>query len=410
MELYEYKGRNKHGDVMTGTIESASPDAVADWLLGSGIAPVSIQVRRDAPSSQPEWLTRIREYGMLGLRDRLLFTRQMTTMVRAGVPMIQALASIQKSTQNVALIRILRGLRGDLEKGLSLSQAMARHPSFFDDYYVAMVRVGENSGALEEIFRRLFDQLQFEGHMQKKIKSAVRYPAFVITAIAIAVGILTVFVIPAFAKFFDKFNAQLPLATRVLLKTSEFAVNYWYLVILGILAVFILFRAYVNQKAGRYQWDKLKLRIPIAGPIIKKATLARFCRSLSTASRSGVPLVQAFTLVSRVVNNAFYEERILQMRAGIERGDSILRVAQTSEVFTPIELQMISVGEDTGDVDGMLGQVADLYQEEVEFEIDRLSDTMEPLLMAIMGLLVLILMLGVFLPMWQLGAAAKGRV
>ena len=126
MELYEYKGRNKHGDVMTGTIESASPDAVADWLLGSGIAPVSIQVRRDAPSSQPEWLTRIREYGMLGLRDRLLFTRQMTTMVRAGVPMIQALASIQKSTQNVALIRILRGLRGDLEKGLSLSQAMAR--------------------------------------------------------------------------------------------------------------------------------------------------------------------------------------------------------------------------------------------------------------------------------------------
>ncbi|MBK6636828.1 MAG: type II secretion system F family protein [Rhodocyclaceae bacterium] len=323
MELYEYKGRNKHGDVMTGTIESASPDAVADWLLGSGIAPVSIQVRRDAPSSQPEWLTRIREYGMLGLRDRLLFTRQMTTMVRAGVPMIQALASIQKSTQNVALIRILRGLRGDLEKGLSLSQAMARHPSFFDDYYVAMVRVGENSGALEEIFRRLFDQLQFEGHMQKKIKSAVRYPAFVITAIAIAVGILTVFVIPAFAKFFDKFNAQLPLATRVLLKTSEFAVNYWYLVILGILAVFILFRAYVNQKAGRYQWDKLKLRIPIAGPIIKKATLARFCRSLSTASRSGVPLVQAFTLVSRVVNNAFYEERILQMRAGIERGDSI---------------------------------------------------------------------------------------
>ncbi|MBK6907077.1 MAG: type II secretion system F family protein [Rhodocyclaceae bacterium] len=410
MELYEYKGRNKHGDVMTGTIESASPDAVADWLLGSGIAPVSIQVRRDAPSSQPEWLTRIREYGMLGLRDRLLFTRQMTTMVRAGVPMIQALASIQKSTQNVALIRILRGLRGDLEKGLSLSQAMARHPSFFDDYYVAMVRVGENSGALEEIFRRLFDQLQFEGHMQKKIKSAVRYPAFVITAIAIAVGILTVFVIPAFAKFFDKFNAQLPLATRVLLKTSEFAVNYWYLVILGILAVFILFRAYVNQKAGRYQWDKFKLRIPIAGPIIKKATLARFCRSLSTASRSGVPLVQAFTLVSRVVNNAFYEERILQMRAGIERGDSILRVAQTSEVFTPIELQMISVGEDTGDVDGMLGQVADLYQEEVEFEIDRLSDTMEPLLMAIMGLLVLILMLGVFLPMWQLGAAAKGRV
>ena len=410
MELYEYKGRNKHGDVMTGTIESASPDAVADWLLGSGIAPVSIQVRRDAPSSQPEWLTRIREYGMLGLRDRLLFTRQMATMVRSGVPMIQALASIQKSTQNVALIRILRNLRSDLEKGMSLSQGMARHPSFFDEYYVAMVRVGENSGALEEIFRRLFDQLQFEGHMQKKIKSAIRYPAFVITAIAIAVGILTVFVIPAFAKFFDKFNAKLPLATRMLLATSEFAVNYWYLVILAIVAVFVGFRAYVNQKAGRYQWDKFKLRIPIAGPIVKKATLARFCRSLSTASRSGVPLVQAFTLVSRVVNNAFYEERILQMRAGIERGDSILRVAQTAEVFTPIELQMISVGEDTGDVDGMLGQVADLYQEEVEFEIDRLSDTMEPILMAVMGLLVLILMLGVFLPMWQLGAAAKGRL
>ena len=409
MEVFEYKGRSSRGEIMTGTIESPSQDAVAQWMLTTGISPITIKVQRDSAREAPAWLRRIMEHGALKIRDLLLFTRQMATMVKAGVPMIQSLASIQKSTINTALVRILRGIRADLEKGVDLSTALSHHPKLFNEYYVAMVRVGENSGQLEEIFRRLFAQIEFEDHMQKKIKSALRYPSFVLIAIAIAVGILTLFVIPVFATFFDKFGATLPLMTRILIGASDFAVNYWWFVLGVIGGCFYGFKLFVGQPSGRYAWDKFKLRIPIAGGILQKATLARFCRALATASKSGVPLVQAFTLVSRVVDNAFYEERILAMRAGIERGESMLRVSQAAGIFMPLELQMIAVGEETGDIDGMLAKVADIYQEDVEYEIGRLSETIEPIVMLAMGVLVLILMLGIFLPMWQLGAAVKGR-
>ena len=408
MEVFEYKGRTARGEITTGTIESPNRDAVAEWLLTSGISPITVNLKRDRSQEGPEWLRAIREHGMLKLRDLLLFTRQMGTMVKSGVPMIQALSGIQKSTSNKAMVRILRSVRADLEKGTDLSTAFSHHPKFFDEYYVAMVRVGENSGALEETFKRLFDQLEFEAHMQKKIKSALRYPSFVLIAISIAVGILTLFVIPVFATFFDKFGAKLPLMTRILLETSNFAVNYWWLVLAVIVGCIYAFKLYVSTRAGRYSWDKFKLKIPIAGGILQKATLARFCRSLATASKSGVPLVQAFTLVAKVVNNSFYAERILRMREGVERGESMLRVAQAASIFTPLELQMISVGEDTGDIDGMLAKVADIYQEDVVYEVGRLSEAIEPLVMVAMGVLVLILMLGIFLPMWQLGAAAKG--
>jgi len=409
MEVFEYKGRSKRGEIMTGTIESAHQDAVADWLLAAGISPITINVQRDRSQDGPAWLRAILDHGALKLRDLLLFTRQMATMVKAGVPLIQAFGGIQKSTVNKAMIRILRNVRADMEKGADLSTALSHHPKFFDEYYVAMVRVGENSGQLEEIFRRLFDQLEFENHMQKKIKGALRYPSFVLIAIGIAVAILTLFVIPVFATFFDKFGATLPLMTRILLGASSFAVNYWWVVLGTIAGCFYGFKVFVGTRAGRYRWDKFKLRIPIVGGILQKAALARFCRALATASKSGVPLVQAFTLVSRVVDNAYYEERILSMREGVERGESMLRVAQAAGIFTPLELQMISVGEDTGDIDGMLAKVADIYQEEVEYEIGRLSETIEPIIMVAMGVLVLILMLGIFLPMWQLGAAVKGK-
>jgi MSHA biogenesis protein MshG len=409
MEVFEYKGRTKRGEVTTGVIESPNSDAVAEWLISSGISPISISLQ-DSSAGQPSWLRRLKETGTLTLRDLLLFTRQMYTMVKAGVPLIQAFAGIQKSTANPVMVKIMRNVRADMEKGIPLSTALSRHPKLFDDYYVSMIRVGEDSGQLEEIFKRLFDQIEFENHMKKKIKSAMRYPTFVLVAIGVAVGILTVFVIPTFATFFAKFGSKLPLMTQILLSTSEFAVNYWWLVLAVIFGSVFTFKVLTRQGVGRYGWDKFKLRIPIAGSILQKATLARFCRALSTASRSGVPLVQAFTLVARVVDNSFYEQRILQMRSGVERGESMLSVAQAAGIFTPLELQMISVGEDTGDIDGMLAQVADIYQEEVEYEIGRLSEAMEPILMSFMGVLVLILLLGIFMPMWQLGAAVKGKV
>ena len=217
---------------------------------------------------------------------------------------------------------------------------------------------------------------------------------------------MTLFVIPVFAQTYKGMHASLPIITLLLLAVSKFSVDYWWAVLAMIGSSFYAFKLFIDQPKGRYTWDKFKLRLPIMGSIIKKATLARFCRSFATASKSGVPLVQAFTLVSRVVDNAFFEERILLMRDGVERGESLLLTAQAAGIFTPLELQMISVGEDTGDVDGMLNQVADMYREEVEYEVSRLSESIEPILLAFMGVLVLILMLGVFLPVWQLGKVA----
>lgn len=401
MDIYQYKGRNKRGEVMQGTIESPNPQAVAAWMIAADISPIAIKMRPSL-KEQPQWLRALQGEGSLTLVDLLLFTRQMGTMVKSGVPMLQSLESIQKSTTNKRLIELLQAIRADLDKGVELSNAMARHPKFFGDYYVNMVRVGEGSGQLEEVFKRLFEQLEFDKHMKRKIKGAFRYPMFVIIAISIAISILSIFVIPVFAKIYSGMRVELPALTQALIAVSDFAVHYWWAVLAaGGLAVY-MFRLYTATHNGRYNWDKFKLKFPVIGGIMAKATIARFCRSFATASKSGVPIVQAFTLVSRVVDNAFYEERILTMRNGVERGESMLRVAQSSGIFSPLELQMISVGEETGEIDAMLEQVASMYQEEVEYEVSRLSESIEPILLAAMGVLVAILLLGIFLPLWNL--------
>jgi MSHA biogenesis protein MshG len=292
---------------------------------------------------------------------------------------------------------------------VELSGALARHPKYFTEYYVAMVRLGEGTGRLDEAFQRLFTQLEFEKHMKQKIKGALRYPTFVMLAIVVAVAILSLWVIPIFAKVYAGMKVELPFLTRLLLGVSDFAVNYWWAVLAFIVLGMFGFRTWTSTKVGRYRWDKAKLKFPVFGGIIIKATIARFAFTFASATRSGMPLVSAFSIVSRVVENAFYEERILQMRDGVERGDSILRVATTAGIFSPLELQMMAVGEETGNMDEMVEQVAIMYQEEVDYEVGRLSETIEPLLLAAMGILVTILMLGIFLPLWDLSAVSRKR-
>jgi len=404
MDIYQYQGRNKRGELLQGTLESSSPQAVAQWLRDTEIFPLSISVKTP-PSTQPKWFTDLLGESAVSLVDLLLFTRQMSTMVRAGLPMMQAIEGIQKSTASKGLAKVLQAVRSDLDKGMTLSTTFSNHPKVFDEYYVNMVRVGEDSGRLEESFRNLHQQIDFDRQMQQKIKGALRYPTFVMIAIGIALAILTVFVIPVFAKTFKSLGAELPLLTRVLIGTSNFVVNYWWLIVLMMGLLYVLINMFLKSPEGRYRWDKAKLRLPIFGKIIVKSTIARFCRSFATASKSGVPIVQAFQLVSRVVENVFYEERILQMRQGVERGESLSRVMHTSGIFSPLELQMIAVGEETGEVDSMVEQIALIYQEDVEYEVGKLQQAIEPILLAVMGVLVGILLLGIFLPLWSLGQA-----
>jgi MSHA biogenesis protein MshG len=271
------------------------------------------------------------------------------------------------------------------------------------------VRIGEMTGRLEEIFLRLFDHLEFEREMRARIRAALRYPSFVAIAITVAMAVVNLFVIPAFAKVYAGFNTQLPLMTRILLGASDFTVRFWPLLVAVAIFAVVGFRVYVATAGGKFAWDRRKLRIPLAGEIILKATLARFARSFALAARSGVPLVQALGVVALVVDNSYIASRIEHMREGVERGESILRTATATGVFTPVVVQMIAVGEETGEIDDLMDEIAAMYEREVEYQVKTLSARIEPILIVFLGVLVLILALGIFLPIWDLGKAAMHR-
>lgn len=259
------------------------------------------------------------------------------------------------------------------------------------------------------MFLRLYQHLEFERDMAERVKTALRYPTFVVSAMGGALVVINIFVVPAFSKIFAAFHAELPLVTRLLIGFSNFTVNYGWL--LGLLAFggFYGFKTWVAKGAGQLWWDRMKLRLPIAGSIATKATLARFCRSFALAIRSGVPITAGLASVALAVDNAYMRQVIEKMKTGIERGDSVLKNAITAKVFTPVVIQMFAVGEETGDLDGMMEEVAMIYQREVDSELKTLSARIEPILIVGLGAMVLVLALGVFLPMWDLSTVSQGK-
>ena len=409
MASYAWKGRDPRGDLVQGFIDAASADAVADQLMAIGVSPVSI-----TPKSAAATLTQGSAWEALRTppvndHDLLLLSRQLYTLQRAGVPLLRSLAGLQASTAKRAMVVVLADLRASLDQGRELATAMARHPAVFSSFYVAMVRVGELTGRLTESFQRLAEHIEFELDVRGRIKQALRYPVTVLIAIAIAMVVINVFVIPTFANVFAQFKTELPLMTRLLLGVSAFTMKYGVLLILAGVAGMWTLRAWLATPAGRYTWDKAMLRLPIVGPIVLKGTLARFARSFAMAERSGVPVSQAMSVAARTLDNAYIRQRIEQMRDGIERGESLSRCAAAAGVFTPIVLQMIAVGEETGELDTLLLEIASLYERETGYDIRGLSASLEPVLLAVIGGLVLVLALGVFLPLWSLGGAAAGR-
>ncbi|HMH17530.1 MAG TPA: type II secretion system F family protein [Burkholderiales bacterium] len=408
MPLFEYKGRNARGELVTGGLEGDDSGAVADQLLNTGITPV--EIRASAASIKigaSGLLARFSE--KVTITDTMLFSRQMYTLLKAGVPMLRALAGLQESATNPALGTVLQDLRMSLDSGRELSAAMWRHQKVFSNFYVSLVRVGEMTGLLEEVFLRLSRHLEFEKEMHDRVKAALRYPAFVVAAMGIALVIVNIFVIPVFAQLYKGFNAPLPLLTRVLIAFSDFSLQFWPLFVAAGFAAFIGFRSFVATPRGKYVWDRTKLRIPISGKIVLKATLARFARGFAMSLKSGVPIVQGMSTVANVVDNDYIGQRIEQMRDGVERGESVLRTAVTAGVFTPVVLQMIAVGDETGSLDELMIEVAEMYEREVDYDLKALSSQIEPILIVSLAIMVLILALGVLLPMWNLGHVALGK-
>lgn len=409
MAIYTWKGRNNRGEAVTGQLEAMTEGGVADQLLAIGVSPVHIAPAvAVAEQSGETWLERLNRKPVVE-DDILVFSRQMYTLNKAGVPILRAFAGLQASADKPAMSDMLKDIRSSLDQGRELSAALNRHVDLFGAFYISMIKVGEMTGRLTEVFNRLTEHMEFERDVRERIKQAMRYPAFVMIAMAIAIVILNIFVIPVFAKVFAGFNAQLPLITRGLLGFSAWMITWWPLLIAGSVGAWLGIKAYLRTPQGRYRWDARKLKLPIVGPIVLKATLARFARSFALSSQSGVPLVQALTVVAQTVDNAYIGSRIEQMRDGIERGESISRCAAATGVFTPVVLQMINVGEETGELDNLLFEIASMYERDTDYAIKGLSAAIEPILLAIIAGLVLLLALGVFLPLWNMGSAAMGK-
>ncbi len=410
MPVYTYKGRDAQLAIVNGTVEADSPAAVVQQLVARGIVVVDVNTTRiiETAAAVPSWWEKIAAKPVTD-DDVILFSRQMHTLQRTAVPVFRALSGLQESTGNRSFAEVLVDVRASLDQGRELSAAMARHPTVFSAFYVAMIRVGEFSGRLADVFSRLVVHLEFEKDVRGQITAALRYPLFVLIAGAIAMVVLNIFVIPVFAGVFAGLNAQLPLVTRILIGFSNGMVRWWPLLAILFGAGWFAVRTVLGSPSGRYWWDRLKLGLPIVGEIILKATLARFARSFALASQSGIPVLEALTLVARTADNAYFARQLEDMRAGIERGDSLHRCATLSGVFTPVVLQMIAVGEETGEIDSLLTEIADMYERETAYAIKGLSAKIEPILLVMMAGLVLVLALGIFLPMWSLGQATMGR-
>ena len=406
MTTFNNIARKKDGSVSNGQLESKTEDGVADTLLSRGLLPVSI--KENTVNKSDLDLAEIFESKKVDIQDLVMFSRQMYSLTKAGIPLTRAINGLLQTTNSVALKKALEVVYTDLNAGTNLATAFKKHDHIFAPLYVSLIHVGENTGQLEKAFQQIAGYLELEQKTKQRIKSATRYPMFVSIAIILAVIVINVLVMPQFTKMFAAFHAgELPLPTRMLMASSTFFLNYWLQLLISTAGLIYGFSNYIKTISGKYWWDRLKLKFPIIGDIIYRSLLARFSRTFSMMFRSGVPLINTLNIIAEVVDNAWVSGKILEMRDGIEKGESILVVATRTKMFSPLILQMIAVGEETGQLDEMLEQVAEFYEEQVDYDLKKLSDYIEPILIVFIGAIVLILMLAIYLPMWELTSAAR---
>lgn len=406
MAIYQFKGRNAEGRLINGQVDAATTDAAANQLLGRGITPVSMEELL-VKLSLSERLERATNRGKVEDVELIMFSRQMYTISKSGIPLVKGLRGLAASLRNYTFQQALNDIVERLETGVELSTAMRSHPKIFNNLFISMVSVGENSGRLDLIFKQLSEYMERDLNTSKSIKTALRYPIFVLIAISIAMSIINIKVIPAFAGMFANFGAQLPLPTRILVGISDFFVAYWVYMLVIIVGVYLWFTNYIKTHDGSRWWGQKKLTMIIVGDIIERASLARYSRSFGLMLAAGLPISNALELCARAIDNNYLGDKIRGIRAGIERGEGLYQTHLVSGMFTPLVLQMISVGEESGQVDTLLAEVAEFYEREVEYDTKLLGDRIEPLMIVIMAGFVTVLALGIFLPMWDMYSIQK---
>ena len=392
---FSWEGKDDKGNRVKGKTIAVSEAAVRAELRRQGVVPV--RIRKQSALFQPR--------GKVTPADIAVFSRQLATMLAAGIPLVQAFEIVGTGHENPAMQKLILAIKQDVEGGTALAEALAKHPLYFDDLYVNLVSAGEQSGSLETLLDKIATYKEKTEAIKKKIKKALFYPTAVMVVAVIVTTILLIFVIPEFENLFQGFGADLPAFTRMVINLSNFMRSEGWLVLIAIVGVFSGYM-WLKKRSRRMReiQDRVILKIPVIGPIMVKAAIARFARTLSTMFSAGVPLVEALESVSGATGNIIYQNAVLEMRDEVATGQRLQRSMQNTELFPNMVIQMIAVGEESGALDEMSAKVADFYEEEVDNAVDGMSSLLEPLIMAILGVLVGGLVIAMYLPIFKMGS------
>ena len=390
---FAWEGKDKAGKIVRGEIRAASQSVVNTTLRRQGILPVKVKKQSFARG------------GRVSDKDITIFTRQLATMMRSGVPLLQAFDIVGKGASNAAVSRLLGDLKADVETGSALNQAFRKHPLYFDALYCNLVQAGEQAGILDTILDRLALYKEKILAIKSKIKSAMFYPVAVMIVAAIVTAVIMIFVVPAFKDVFKSFGADLPAPTLLVIAISDFFVAKWWLIFGTIgLGLYLFFYFWKRSVPMQMALDRTFLRLPIFGPVLRKATIARWTRTLSTMFAAGVPLVESLSSVGPASGNHIYKVATQQIQNEVSTGSSLTVAMQNADVFPNMVVQMVSIGEESGQLDAMLGKIADFYEAEVDDAVAALSSLMEPLIMVVLGVLIGGMIIAMYLPIFKLGA------
>jgi type IV pilus assembly protein PilC len=399
MPKFKYKAKTSIGKVVEGTIEAPSEAAIAAELRSRKMELISTS----SAGGIGGFLDSLKGGGVT-TKDIVVFSRQFSTMINAGMPILQGLTIVAEQADNKAFRVVITKVRDDISNGVTLSEAMGKHPKVFNKLYVSMIHAGEQGGILDAILERLSEYLEKSEAIKGKVKSAMMYPSVVMSVAVIIVIFLMVKVVPTFKDVFDSFGAKLPLPTQIVINVSNFLASAKALILLaGIIAAFVVLTLYRRTRAGALQWDALMLKLPVFGPLVRKSSVARFARTLGTLIKSGVPILEALETVAKTSGNLVVENAVMASREAIREGKTLTEPLKKSGVFPPMVTQMINVGEETGALDGMLSKIADFYEEEVDAAVEGLTSIIEPILIVFLGATLGFIVVAMFMPMFQLG-------
>lgn len=400
---FVYQARNQQGQIKEGIVVAANSEKAESLLADNGLVIISLQAKEE------NFLSRLNPFAnSVPRKDVVLVSRQLSTLIAARVPILQGLRILESQVTNKNLVNIIRDLIASIENGESFSLALSKHPEAFGNLYINLVRSGEASGSLDKALSYLADQLEKDYELRSKVKSALTYPLFVVGSLLGVGALMFKFVLPKLTAVLEEQGAELPTVSLVLISITKFFDKFWWVVALAIIGIILLGRFYITTTAGRYQWDRMKISLPIIGDIFQKIYLSRFSRNLSTLVAGGIPIINALKIVSEIINNVVYRDIIIDVSIKVTNGRGIAESFEGhNKEFPPIITQMIKVGEQTAQLDTILSKIAQFYEKEVDTKVTTLTTLLEPIIMIVLGLGVGALVAGVLLPIYNLASTAS---